>query len=138
MKSRNFSIKEIGHRELNDILTERIACFQMGIMQMIRDYLSYSLGTEVSIKVTSGYRNEEINKQEGGVTNSNHIWRLENNYIRCAGDYRFFVKNTGEQIPCTKILKLLEPFGGEIYHNKEQDIIHIGQQGQTVKVHFTK
>lgn len=137
MNSRNFTIEEIAHRGINSSELTDIAYFQMGIMQMIRDYLSWRMKKEVSIQCTSGYRDEKFNKVIGGVDGSNHIWREEDGFIRCAGDYRFFDKNTKEQIPCMLILQMLEPFQGEIYHNKKQDIIHIGQQGGIVKPHFS-
>lgn len=129
LSSRNFTVNEIAHRPLpKDVLYELIACFQMGKMQSIVDYLSYKLRYEVSCEPTSGYRDPAYNKTIGGAENSRHCWKIQNGKIVCGGDYRFYNKITKVQIPCSVIYGLLRPFKGEIYHNQKQDIIHIADQ----------
>ena len=132
MKSRNFTLEEIAHRPLpND--KRDIAAFLTGKMQSIVDYLSYQLKTRIGCTPTSGYRSPKVNidisTTDRADKTSNHMWRIENDYIKCAGDYKFFNKQTSIQIPCSIIFPLLAPFGGEIYWNKKEDIIHIADQG---------
>lgn len=143
MRTRNFTLNEIAHSgPLQYELLRNIGCVQMGYMQAIIDYVSFKLKCKVICIPTSGYRSSEKNNamiasgQFSTIANdSNHTWRLENGYIRCAGDYRFYktvntplTKGRLIQIPNSVIFPLLEVFGNEIYWNKKQDIIHIAQE----------
>ena len=147
IKSRNFNFNEIAHRVCPDSKKD-IGWFLMGKIQTIVDYLEWQLGYEIECIPTSGWRNPEYTLQlykerypdtslPLAATTSNHYWRTDvNEYIKCAGDYKFYKKLEKTQIPCSIIFPLLHPFKGEIYWNKKQDIIHIGEHGQTVKSHW--
>lgn len=66
-----------------------IAGYQMGFLHHIRLVLSYSFEKNVPIRVTSGYREVGFNKLVGGVPNSYHIWRFdENGAIVAANDIK--------------------------------------------------
>ena len=154
MRTRNFTLVEIAHRPLGkDITLEKIGCVQMGYMQSIVDFLTFTLKQQVYCKVESGYRAFEVNRAlyEGrgqlskpASTDSNHIWRLQNSYpnmtdvVRCAGDYKFYFKVNDklEQIPNSRIFPLLKPFANEIYWNKTQDIIHVAQEANNPKQYW--
>ena len=109
-----------------------IACFQAGYLQAIKDYLSFHYKKNIILKVTSGYRNEQINKEVGGQPTSNHIYRLDDDYIRCASDI------VPLNAPIEEVFGLLAPFQGEIYRHTQKGFIHIGQNGKTVKNHWVQ
>ena len=136
MKSRNFTISEIAHRDLPSDKRE-IAAFQMGYMQAVRDFLITKFEHthhNLSINITSGYRDEGYNKNisvsDKAKETSNHIWRLEDDYIRCAND--FYVTGMSLELAYTA----LSWVKGEFYLNAKEKILHLGQQGNVIKEHW--
>lgn len=142
IKTQNFSLQEIYNRTIEDLTLEKVfmAGVQAGALEIIRDLLSYHAGKDIGIDITSGHRSLEENLKEyrsqfpngnypKSAYTSNHIWRLENNYVRSANDF----KPIG--IDLTKAFNLLKPIlTSEFYLNKGQGILHFGFQGRVSKV----
>lgn len=109
----------------------------MGYMQAVHDYLSTKFKhthNNLSIIISSGYRDENYNKNisvsDKAKNSSNHIWRLEDDYIRVAND--FIVNGMSLDLA----FAALDWVKGEFYLNSKEKILHLGQQGKEIKAHW--
>jgi hypothetical protein len=151
---------EIAHRfeNLNSKIfstspVESITSFQLGIMQMINDYLDYEFKEDIAIVIDSGYRPLKANQNisTGRAKNtSNHIYRLDlitegknkgKSLIRSASDFiPVYANNLNKVVDIYRAFtSLCKWYKGELYWNKivfgkdGQGILHAGQNGEIVK-----
>jgi hypothetical protein len=137
--SRDFSAREIANRVIDSDPDSghlfEIAHFELGVMQMIRDYLCHYFKKDVPIQITSGYRPVAYNKLVGGVENSYHIWRLGTPnklglQMISAIDFRPLGVDIEEAFKALSWLK------GEFYWNKQKSILHYSPYKE--EAHFIK
>lgn len=141
IKTQNFKLSEIYNRPIDDLTHEEIfmAGVQAGALEIIRDILSAHEGKDIGIEITSGYRSLEENLREyksqfpkgnfpKSAYTSNHIWRLENGYVRTANDFKPIGMSVNEAY------EVLETtLTSEFYKNVTQGILHFGFQGRVAK-----
>ena len=137
--SREFSAREIAHRELSvdpdHAFLFEAAHYQLGHMQSIRDFLCHHFKKDVPIAITSGFRPIAFNKTIGGVDNSLHIWRLgvPNRHglqLITACDFRPL------GVDIRKAFEALAWCKGEMYLHVPKSIIHYSPYGN--EPHFIK
>lgn len=142
-ESQNFNLEEIvcDSRYYDNLTPEESLCagILIGTLETVRDYLSFHAGKPVALIPTSGLRRSahniavykdrySVDEMPVAALTSNHIWRIENNCVRCAIDF----KTKGMSL--LKAFNLLKPWWtGELYLNNKEQIIHIGYQGKVLK-----
>jgi len=122
--SRNFNIKEIANQELPPAPWYLMAaCFQMGVMQIVRDILTSQLGTDARTRIISGWRSIPSNDAlANAARNSYHLWRLaEGQQFVTANDFTL-IDEPNLVKPAYDILKNI--LIGELYYDESDNKIH--------------
>ena len=126
--SKNWTTHEIIHREPDKLPKELspIAYFWQGLLQGFSNYLKLKHGRIIRLFSLSGYRSPVYNQEVGGVSNSYHMWRYDdNNAPICAEDL------TSPDLDQDKLYNdAAEFFTGEVYKHNNNGLVHVSNYGE--------
>jgi uncharacterized protein YcbK (DUF882 family) len=127
-KSKNFTLREVVHRTggFPESLVP-IAMYQMGRLQAIRDGACEFFNKEVTITITSGYRDPVYNLSIGGAENSHHQWHFnEDGSFTCASDFY------SRDVPIEALYGFVKKYtqGEECYLHSKKKFIHLATENR--------
>ena len=128
-KTTNFTLNEVIHNptgitEENSQEIIMIGCYQMGVLQTLRDAAKVHFNRDVRIKITSGFRSEAYNKSIDGAENSFHIWKVNTDgSFRCAVDT--WTRDVSLEDWFSFVARQIH---GEVYMHRIRKLVHIATE----------
>lgn len=123
LKSDNFSLHEVIHRL--EGFPEKLIPVGMYVLARVQGFRE-SLGKDVRLFTTSGYRSPSYNQQIGGAENSYHMWRIDNKHRVIWALDVFSPDMELEEL----YNKAAEYFNGEVYWHRRFKFIHLTDYGE--------
>lgn len=125
-ETRDFTQAEVIHH-LDGVQQDQISIslIAMGYVQALRDSATKKFNRQVRLKITSGFRNKEHNRKQGGSSGSYHTWRVDD-----LGKTIFALDVVSPDITLEDLYNFLaDHVVGEVYMNIDQNIVHIAPYG---------